>query len=102
MNVADLLDEPGFLLGLRYIEPGSTVPMRPHHHELKQANYVLEGDGIVTNGKDKLSFGAGDFLLFESNEEHYFETRNGIRMLEIVTDSNDELPCPFGRGSLIY
>ncbi len=50
---------------------------------LNRPTTLLEGEGIVTNGKDKLSFGAGDFLLFESNEEHYFETRNGISMLEI-------------------
>jgi quercetin dioxygenase-like cupin family protein len=79
----DLLDEKNFLLGVRWIEPGSTVPKKPHSHPLKQANYVIEGTGTVTNGTETMSFGPGDILLMEGGEEHYFTTQSGIKMLEI-------------------
>lgn len=79
----DLLDEESFLLGVRWIEAGALVPARPHRHPLKQANYVLEGTGTVTNGRETMSFAPGDILLMEGDEEHYFETASGIKMLEI-------------------
>jgi quercetin dioxygenase-like cupin family protein len=83
VNVCDLLDEKDFLLGVRWIEPDSVVPQKPHRHPLKQANYVIEGGGTVTNGVDTMSFGPGDILLMEGDEEHYFSTKTGIKMLEI-------------------
>lgn len=83
VNICDLLDEENFLLGVRYIEPGSVVPKKPHTHPLKQANYVIEGEGTVTNGKETMSFQAGDILLMEGGEEHYFSTSTGIKMIEI-------------------
>ncbi|MBI0583004.1 MAG: cupin domain-containing protein [Methanomassiliicoccus sp.] len=79
----DLLDEENFLLGVRWIEPDSVVPQRPHRHPLKQANYVIEGTGTVTNGREMMAFGPGDILLMEGDEEHYFSTSSGIKMLEI-------------------
>ena len=83
VHICDLLDTPSFLLGVRWIEPNSTVPKRPHLHELAQANYVIEGTGTVTNDKETLAFGPGDILLMDSNEEHYFTTESGIKMIEI-------------------
>jgi mannose-6-phosphate isomerase-like protein (cupin superfamily) len=83
VRACDLLDERDFLLGTRWIEPDSVVPQRPHRHELKQANYVIEGNGTVTNGIETLEFGPGTILLMDGNEEHYFTTATGIKMLEI-------------------
>lgn len=83
VRACDLLDEESFLFGTRWIEPGSTVPRRPHRHFLKQANYVIEGTGTVTNDQETIAFGPGDILLMEGNEEHYFTTESGIKMLEI-------------------
>lgn len=83
VRACDLLDEKDFLLGVRYIEPGSTVPQKPHSHRLKQANYVIEGSGTVTNGRETMSFQPGDILLMEGEEEHYFTTASGIKMIEI-------------------
>ncbi len=83
VRACDLLDEENFLLGVRWIAPDSTVPKKPHRHPLKQANYVIEGTGTVTNGLETLSFGPGDILLMDGNEEHYFTTASGIKMLEI-------------------
>jgi quercetin dioxygenase-like cupin family protein len=83
VHVCDLLDEEHFLLGVRWIDPDSVVPQKPHSHPLKQANYVIEGTGTVTNGKETFSFQPGDILLMEGNEEHYFSTATGIKMIEI-------------------
>ncbi|MDW5562281.1 MAG: cupin domain-containing protein [Methanomassiliicoccus sp.] len=83
VHACDLLDEENFLLGVRYIEPNSVVPQKPHRHPLKQANYIIEGSGTVTNGTDTLTFRQGDILLMEGNEEHYFSTTSGIKMIEI-------------------
>ena len=81
--IANLVDEKNFLLGLREIEPGSLVPKKVHHHTLKQANYIISGSGTITNTKQTISFKAGDVILLDGNEEHYFETKTGIRMVEI-------------------
>ncbi len=81
--IANLVDEENFLLGLREIEPGSLVPKKVHRHALKQANYIISGSGTVSNNQQTLRFKAGDVLLLDGNEEHYFETESGIRMVEI-------------------
>jgi len=83
VHACDLLDEANFLLGVRWIEPDSVVPQKPHQHPLKQANYIIEGTGTVTNGRETLTFAPGDILLMEGDEEHYFSTASGIKMIEI-------------------
>ncbi len=83
VHVCDLLDEEHFLLGVRWIDPDSVVPQKPHRHLLKQANYVIEGTGTVTNGEETMDFQPGDILLMEGGEEHYFSTASGIKMIEI-------------------
>lgn len=82
--VTDFLAEKEIVFGLREAGPGSLVPKRPHSHPLRQAMYVIEGSGVVTNGKDELSFKSGDFILFDGDEEHYFDTgKTRLRMVEI-------------------
>ena len=81
--IANLVNEESFLLGLREIEPNSLVPRKVHRHALKQANYIIFGSGTVSNTKQTIDFRAGDVLLLDGNEEHYFETKSGIKMVEI-------------------
>ncbi len=57
--------------------------MKPHHHDLKQINYIISGSGTVTNTVKTIEIRPGDILLLDSNEEHYFETKEGLRLVEI-------------------
>lgn len=82
--ITDFLAEKGIVFGLREAGPGSLVPKRPHSHPLRQAMYVIEGSGVVTNGKEEVAFKSGDFILFDGNEEHYFDSgKTRLRMMEI-------------------
>jgi mannose-6-phosphate isomerase-like protein (cupin superfamily) len=46
--------------------------------------YVIEGSGTVSNGKDTMVFKAGDFILFDGNEEHYFDSDGkNLKMIEV-------------------
>lgn len=80
---SDLIDNEDFLFGLRYFEPGALCPQKPHRHSLKQLNYIISGSGKVTNLKETLDLKPGDIILLDSNEEHYFETKEGLRLVEI-------------------
>jgi len=37
----------------------------------------------VSNENGPFMFSTGDFLLMDADEEHYFETPTGVKMLEI-------------------
>ncbi|MBN2230970.1 MAG: cupin domain-containing protein [Candidatus Thorarchaeota archaeon] len=62
--------------GVRVIQRNSDVPTRPHIHSEKQLLYLIEGVADITNGKETLSLKPGDFVLLESNEEHYVITQD--------------------------
>lgn len=80
----DVLAEEGFVLGLRETGPNCLVPKSPHKHPLRQAMYVIEGSGTVSNGKESIAFAAGDFILFDENEEHYFDSGgHSLKMIEV-------------------
>ena len=62
--------------GVRIVKADSDVPTRPHVHSEKQVIYVISGSGKITNGKETVDLNPGDFILLESNEEHYVMTQN--------------------------
>ena len=62
--------------GVRIVKADSDVPTRPHVHAEKQVIYVISGSGKITNGKETVDLNPGDFILLESNEEHYVTTQN--------------------------
>ncbi len=62
--------------GIRIIQADSDVPPRPHAHSEKQIIYVISGTAKITNGKETVDLNPGDFILLESNEEHYVTTQN--------------------------
>lgn len=80
----DCINEKNIVLGMREIGPNSIVPKRPHHHQLRQAMFVVQGTGVVTNGIEKYRFNPGDFILIDTDEEHYFESEGeSVRMIEV-------------------
>jgi len=84
VRIKDVASEESFVFGLRETGPGCLVPKKPHKHKLRQVMYVIEGSGTVSNGKDATPFRAGDFILFEGNEEHYFDSDGeNLKMIEV-------------------
>lgn len=60
------------VVGIRTIAPDSEVTARPHKHEDQQIAYVIKGAAKVDNGQEVREIKAGDFIVFEPWEEHYF------------------------------
>ena len=60
--------------GVRVVKPSSNVPKRPHVHPEKQLIYVIAGSGKITNGDITFDLVSGDFVMLDSNEEHYVMT----------------------------
>ncbi|MDD1765431.1 MAG: cupin domain-containing protein [Methanomassiliicoccales archaeon] len=84
VRIKDVVADENFVFGLRETGPNCLVPKKPHKHRLRQAMYVLEGSGTVTNGKEKMPFNKGDFILFDGNEEHYFDSNGmNLKMIEV-------------------
>ncbi|MEM2943502.1 MAG: cupin domain-containing protein [Methanomassiliicoccales archaeon] len=82
--ISDVVNEQNIVIGLREIDPKSRVPKRPHAHALRQVMFVVEGHGVVSNGRESRQFKPGDFLIFEANEEHYFESDDRlVKMVEV-------------------
>ncbi|MHA1927656.1 MAG: cupin domain-containing protein [Candidatus Thorarchaeota archaeon] len=73
VDVYDVIDE-NIQAGVRIVKSNSDVPTRTHRHPERQLLYVIEGTAEITNGKETFSLNPGDFVLLESNEEHYVET----------------------------
>ncbi|MFQ6089065.1 MAG: cupin domain-containing protein [Candidatus Methanofastidiosia archaeon] len=71
------------VFGTRIIKMGSVVPKKLHKHKEKQINYIVYGEGEVTNGKETKNFKKGDFILFDSGEEHYFTAKAEIHAIEL-------------------
>ena len=67
--------------GVRIVKAESDVPTRPHAHSEKQVIYVISGNGTIISGKDSFDLSPGDFILLESNEEHYVITKNDDLMV---------------------
>lgn len=72
----DMMDvETGIpTIGVRVVAPNSYVPPKPHIHAEKQVIYLISGTLKITNGLETISLQPGDFVLLDSNEEHYVMT----------------------------
>lgn len=82
VEVYDPLDEID--AGVRVVKESSNVPKRPHMHPAKQLIYVIAGSGTITNGDITLELRPGDFVILESNEEHYVMTEdNELKVFEV-------------------
>ena len=76
VHLANLVEQPDFVVRTVVVPPNSSVPPKPHAHEMCQINYVIDGKLAVTNGKETVDLKKGDFIILESFEEHYFATTN--------------------------
>ena len=73
VDVYDIIDE-NIQAGVRIVKSNSDVPKRTHRHPERQLLYLIEGVAEITNEKETFSLKPGDFVLLESNEEHYVIT----------------------------
>ena len=73
VDAYDIIDE-SIQAGARIVKSNSDVPKRTHKHPERQLLYVIEGTAEITNEKETFSLKPGDFVLLESNEEHYVRT----------------------------
>ena len=74
VEMMNFLESPKMIIGTRTVRPNSWVPRKPHSHKLRQINYVIDGEPILTSGKESVKLKKGDFVLLESFEEHYYST----------------------------
>ena len=75
--------EEGIIFRTAILKKGTVAPKKPHKHKDKQINYILSGEGEVTNGVEVRQVKTGDFLFFDSEEEHYFTAKTEIHTLEL-------------------
>ncbi|MHA1902591.1 MAG: cupin domain-containing protein [Candidatus Thorarchaeota archaeon] len=84
VEVRDVIDDEELNAGIRIVTPDSDVPRKTHSHPQKQIIYVISGNGQITNGSETFDFSPGDFILLESNEEHYVSTGSEeVKVFEI-------------------
>ena len=83
VNAYDILDE-SIQAGIRVVPPNSDVPTRTHKHSERQIIYVIEGTAEITNLVDTLQLSPGDFVVLETDEEHYVRTADEeVKVFEI-------------------
>jgi len=83
VDVYDVINE-NIQAGVRIVKRNSDVPKRTHKHPERQLLYIIEGTAEITNGKENFSLKPGDFVLLESNEEHYVTTSDSdVKVFEI-------------------
>lgn len=74
VKIIDFLNDEQIVFGLRIAGPATYLPKRIHRRPMRQAMYIISGSGKVDNGKEIREFHEGDFLYFDKNEEHYFDS----------------------------
>ena len=83
VNAYDILDE-SIQAGIRVVTSNSDVPTRIHRHPQRQIIYVVEGSAEITNLTETIHLEPGDFVVLESNEEHYVKTTHAeAKLFEI-------------------
>ena len=60
-----------FAMRLFEMEPGGNSPLHQHRHEHEV--YILEGEGVVTDGEEERKFKPGDAIFIPPNEKHQFK-----------------------------
>jgi quercetin dioxygenase-like cupin family protein len=84
VKVIDFINNQELVFGLRIAGPATCIPKKIHRHPLRQAMYVISGKGTVDNRKEVREFGEGDFIYFDKNEEHYFDScSSDLVMIEV-------------------
>lgn len=73
VDIIDITTDP-ITMGVRIVKPNSDVPQRIHKHEERQIIYLMDGFAQVTNTIELISLIPGDFVVIDSNEEHYVIT----------------------------
>lgn len=83
VEIFDAIEEE-IVAGVRTIRPMSKVPAAPHRHKERQLIYLISGKAWVCNGSETVEMNPGDFVFFESDEEHYVTTEDiEARVFEI-------------------
>ena len=57
---------------MRLAEKRQTAPITHHTHPWEHGVFVLEGEGIVSNGREERSIGKGSVIFIPPNEPHGF------------------------------
>ena len=52
------------------LDPGAVTELHSHEHE--QLHYILQGEGILTDGQEETSVHAGEIWLINSQDPHAF------------------------------
>ncbi len=84
IKIIDFINDEELVFGLRIAGPATCAPKKKHRHSMRQAMYVIAGNGTVDNGKEVREFKEGDFMYFDKDEEHYFDScSSDLIMIEV-------------------
>jgi len=73
-----------FAMRLFEMEPGGNSPLHQHPHEHEV--YILEGEGIATDGEQERKFKSGDAIFIPPNERHQLKNtgRKTVKFLCLI------------------
>ncbi len=73
-----------FAMRLFEMQPGGNSPLHQHSHEHEV--YILEGEGVVTDGEQERKFKRGCAIFIPPSERHQFKNtgRRTVRFLCLV------------------
>jgi len=69
--ISDKDKAPNFAMRLFEVEPGGHSPL--HIHDWEHEVFILEGDGVATDGEKETKIKNGTVLYVAPNEKHQFE-----------------------------
>jgi quercetin dioxygenase-like cupin family protein len=74
-----------YAMRLFTLQPGGIIP--PHQHEdTEHEIFIVEGEGILDNGREKIPVRAGDAIFVEAGEDHSFvnDARQPMRFICVI------------------
>jgi len=69
--ISDKDKAPNFAMRLFEVEPGGHSPL--HTHDWEHEVYILEGDGVATDGEKEIKIKSGSVIYVAPNEKHQFK-----------------------------
>jgi len=79
--ISDKDGAENFAMRVFEIQPGGHTPL--HQHDWEHEIFVLEGEGVTKNKKNKVQFKKGDVFFIPSMEWHQFQNTSD-KLLKII------------------
>jgi len=76
--ISDKDNAPNFAMRLFEVAPGGHSPL--HTHDWEHEVFIVEGEGVATDGEEEIELKSGSVIYVEPNEKHQFKNTGSMTL----------------------